>query len=34
MKKNGMPPPDGWIKINVDGAFTEESGLAGVGVVI
>jgi hypothetical protein len=27
------PPADGWIKINVDGAF-EESGRAEVGLVI
>jgi hypothetical protein len=28
------PPPMGWIKVNVDGAYTEESGKVGVGVVI
>ncbi|TVU24928.1 hypothetical protein EJB05_27394, partial [Eragrostis curvula] len=29
-----VPPPSGWIKINVDGAFSAESGKAGVGVVL
>ena len=28
------PPEEGWIKVNVDGAFVEQTGKAGVGVAI
>jgi ribonuclease HI len=28
------PPPHGWIKVNVDGAFDQGSGVGGVGVII
>lgn len=27
------PPPDGWIKVNVDGSFVPQTGEAGIGVV-
>ncbi|TVU17394.1 hypothetical protein EJB05_33427, partial [Eragrostis curvula] len=27
-------PDEGWVKINVDGAYTEQSGEAGVGIII
>lgn len=33
-KEVWTPPEEGWIKVNVDGAMSEESGEAGVGVVI
>lgn len=29
-----VAPPDGWMKVNVDGSFVEQSGEAGVGVVV
>lgn len=28
------PPPDRWIKVNVEGSFVSETGAAGVGVVV
>ncbi|GJN36873.1 hypothetical protein PR202_gb25808 [Eleusine coracana subsp. coracana] len=28
------PPPEGWIKINVDGGFDNDMGKAGIGIVI
>ncbi|GJN26558.1 hypothetical protein PR202_gb14497 [Eleusine coracana subsp. coracana] len=28
------PPPEGWIKINVDGGFDKDTGKAGIGIVI
>lgn len=27
------PPPEGWLKLNVDGSFVVQTGEAGVGVV-
>ncbi|KAF8651412.1 hypothetical protein HU200_052400 [Digitaria exilis] len=27
------PPSEGWIKVNVDGSFVEQTGEAGVGVI-
>jgi hypothetical protein len=29
-----VAPPDGWMKVNVDGSFVEQSGEAGVGVAV
>lgn len=33
-KANWQKPQPGWVKINVDGAFSPNSGKAGIGVVI
>lgn len=33
-KQHWKPPPVGWAKINVDGAFTVEDGRCGLGIVI
>jgi hypothetical protein len=32
--KHWLPPDDGWVKINVDGAFLKEGGYEGGGVVM
>ncbi|CAL5077271.1 unnamed protein product [Urochloa decumbens] len=34
VKKNWVAPGDGWIKINVDGAFSSTAGDGGIGVVV
>ncbi|KAF8641494.1 hypothetical protein HU200_067803 [Digitaria exilis] len=31
--KGWEPPREGWIKVNVDGSFVEQTGEAGVGVI-
>lgn len=28
------PPQEGWLKVNVDGAYSESSGEGGIGVII
>ncbi|KAF8776631.1 hypothetical protein HU200_003355 [Digitaria exilis] len=28
------PPQEGWLKVNVDGAFSEETGEGGIGVIV
>ncbi|EEE64789.1 hypothetical protein OsJ_19645 [Oryza sativa Japonica Group] len=33
-KSKWQPPPEGWAKINVDGAFDQGDGRCGIGVVI
>ncbi|KAF8779228.1 hypothetical protein HU200_002906 [Digitaria exilis] len=33
MMQSQSPPPEGWIKLNVDGSFVEATGDAGVGVI-
>ena len=33
-KEQWQPPPLGWAKVNVDGAFSQETGKGGIGVVI
>ena len=33
-KERWKPPDDGWLKVNVDAAFSEHSGEAGIGVAI
>ncbi|TVU07185.1 hypothetical protein EJB05_47228, partial [Eragrostis curvula] len=32
--KRWIPPDHGWMKINVDGAYTEATGEAGIGIII
>ena len=34
LSAGNLAPPDGWLKMNVDGSFVESSGEAGVGIVI
>ena len=33
-KQTWQAPVSSWVKINTDGAFSEDSGEAGIGVVI
>lgn len=28
------PPPEGWVKLNVDGAFSAAIGAASIGVIV
>jgi ribonuclease HI len=32
-RRDGCFPPDGWIKVNFDDSFVEQTGEAGVGVI-
>jgi len=32
-KTKWEPPPAGWVKLNVDGSFVQQSGESGVGVI-
>jgi ribonuclease HI len=34
LEKKWVPPDPGWMKINVDGAFLPDSGVAAIGVII
>jgi len=34
LSERWKPPEQGWVKVNVDGAFNQETGRAGIGIII
>jgi ribonuclease HI len=34
MKKIGVNPPPGWVKLKTDGSFSAANGRAGIGIVL
>jgi len=34
LSERWKPPEQGWVKVNVDGAFNHDTGRAGIGIVI